>query len=159
MSIRPWLRFFRVPNLPTALGDAAAGSALAFAMLAGGEAPSDGVLAAFLAAAAAELLLYLFGLADNDIAGAESDARDAPDRPIPSGEISLRAARVARADRPVLQLGKHESRVAHQGNRDDDDNSFLALHMITFIALNQLWEETRNDQNHDTHDEYGDGLL
>lgn len=97
MSIRPWLRFFRVPNLPTALGDAAAGSALAFAVLAGGGAPSDGVLAAFLAAAAAELLLYLFGLADNDIAGAESDARDAPDRPIPSGEISLRAARVARA--------------------------------------------------------------
>lgn len=97
MSIRPWLRFFRVPNLPTALGDAAAGAALASAVLAGGGAPPDGVPRAFLAAAAAELLLYLFGLADNDIAGAEADARDAPDRPIPSGEISPRAARAARA--------------------------------------------------------------
>ena len=102
MSIKPWLRFFRVPNLPTALGDAAAGAALAFAVLAAGSQaspghPAGGVVRAFLAAAAAELLLYLFGLADNDIAGAEADATLAPDRPIPSGAISPRAARVARA--------------------------------------------------------------
>ena len=114
MSIKPWLRFFRVPNLPTALGDAAAGAALAFAVLAGEDAhepllvaehihvhPGNplarAVVAAFLASAAAELLLYLFGLADNDVAGAKSDATLAPDRPIPSGAISLRAARIARA--------------------------------------------------------------
>jgi 4-hydroxybenzoate polyprenyltransferase len=114
MSIKPWLRFFRVPNLPTALGDAAAGASLAFAVLAGEDAhgpPLSGeplhlhpgnplaraVVAAFLASAAAELLLYLFGLADNDIAGAKSDATLAPDRPIPSGAISLLSARVARA--------------------------------------------------------------
>ena len=102
MTIKPWLRFFRVPNLPTALGDAAAGVALAVAVLAsGGEAApgplAGGVLRAFFAAAAAELLLYLFGLADNDISGAKDDATLAPDRPIPSGEISLRAARTARA--------------------------------------------------------------
>ena len=114
MRIKPWLRFFRVPNLPTALGDAAAGASLAFAVLAGEDAhgpPLSGeplhlhpgnplaraVVAAFLASAAAELLLYLFGLADNDIAGAKSDATLAPDRPIPSGAISLLSARVARA--------------------------------------------------------------
>ncbi len=102
MSIKPWLRLFRVPNLPTALGDATAGAALAVAVLADGSAASPdptagGVARAFLAAAAAELLLYLFGLADNDIAGAEADATLAPDRPIPSGAISPRAARAARA--------------------------------------------------------------
>ena len=37
-------------------------------------------------------LLYLFGLADNDIVGAKTDKA----RPIPDGEISLRAARIAR---------------------------------------------------------------
>ena len=98
MKLLPWLRFFRLPNLATAPGDAAAGGALAFAMSAGGAAPPGrDVAAAFFAAAAAELFLYLFGLADNDVAGAESDAANAPERPIPSGEISLFSARVARA--------------------------------------------------------------
>lgn len=44
-------------------------------------------------AALASVLLYMFGLADNDIAGAGTDT----DRPIPQGLISLRAARLARA--------------------------------------------------------------
>lgn len=49
------------------------------------------------AAGGAALLLYLYGLADNDIVGAASDAINAPERPIPRGEIGLGAAKVARA--------------------------------------------------------------
>ena len=122
MKLKPWLRFFRLPNLATAPGDAAAGGALAFAVVAGADAReaaleaaehaahaaehvhvhladplTRAVAVAFFAAAAAEFFLYLFGLADNDVAGAESDARNAPERPIPSGEITLFSARAARA--------------------------------------------------------------
>lgn len=51
--------------------------------------------------AAAELFLYMFGLADNDVCGVASDDRT---RPVPAGEISLAAARVARAVCLVLGL-------------------------------------------------------
>jgi len=87
-----WLRLFRLPNLPTAPGDAAAGAALA-ASAAG----LDVRPAAVVAASAAALLLYMYGLVDNDIAGLERDRTAAPERPLPSGAISLRAAKAARA--------------------------------------------------------------
>ena len=93
-SIKPWLRFFRLPNLPTAPGDALAGAALALAAFP--ELFAEGTPAA-VAAGAASFFFYLFGLADNDVAGAASDAQLAPERPIPRGEISLRAAKAARA--------------------------------------------------------------
>ena len=44
-------------------------------------------------ATVASVLIYMFGLADNDIVGAQTDRG----RPIPDGEISIRAARIARA--------------------------------------------------------------
>ena len=47
---------------------------------------------AIAAASLASVLLYMFGLADNDIVGAATDT----DRPIPQGLISLRSARLAR---------------------------------------------------------------
>lgn len=82
-----WLRFFRIVNLPTVPGDVLAGAAAFLSATGGGDLP---VIAA---AAAASCFVYLFGLADNDIIGAKTDVG----RPIPSGEISLGAARVARA--------------------------------------------------------------
>ena len=84
----PWLRFFRVPNLPTAPGDALAGAA--FMMPAG-----DATLLQAFAAAVGVLFMYMFGLADNDLADMRTDAVNAPDRPIPRGEISYAAAMVA----------------------------------------------------------------
>ena len=84
----PWLRFFRVPNLPTAPGDALAGAA--FMMPAG-----DARLPHAFAAAVGVLLMYMFGLTDNDLADAQADAVNAPERPIPRGEISTTAATVA----------------------------------------------------------------
>ncbi len=91
MRVKAWLQFFRLPNLPTAPGDALAGAAVGGLLAGGGDARRA------LAAGGAALALYMFGLADNDLAGAAEDARTTPDRPIPSGAISVRAARVARA--------------------------------------------------------------
>lgn len=82
-----WLRFFRVVNLPTVPGDVFVGAALAQAVT------HCGISFAILAAASfASVLLYMFGLADNDIVGVATDIG----RPIPQGLISLRAARIAR---------------------------------------------------------------
>ena len=84
----PWLRFFRVPNLPTAPGDALVGAA--FMM------PADNAtLPQALAACVGVLFMYMYGLADNDLADAAHDAETSPDRPIPCGEISPRAAMAA----------------------------------------------------------------
>lgn len=44
---------------------------------------------------AASCMLYLSGMVLNDVFDSESDARDRPDRPIPSGRVSLRAATAA----------------------------------------------------------------
>ena len=86
-----WLRFFRVVNLPTVPGDVLAGAAAV--MAAWGTEMTPRLAGVVAAAGAASVFIYMFGLADNDIAGARTDA----DRPIPRGEISLGAARIARA--------------------------------------------------------------
>lgn len=94
--IKAWLRFFRVVNLPTVPGDvlAAASAVIYFVANARRTVPYDvsaGVrLAAF--AALASVFMYMFGLADNDIVGAKHDTG----RPIPDGDISMGAARIAR---------------------------------------------------------------
>ena len=84
----PWLRLFRVPYLLTAPGDALVGAA--FMMPAGGT-----MLLQAFAACVGVLFLNMYGLVDNDLVDAAADAENAPDRPIPRGEISPRAALVA----------------------------------------------------------------
>lgn len=81
-----WLRFFRIVNLPTVPGDVLVGAAAVFFM------SGEGCLRPVAFAVLASCCTYLHGLADNDIVGARTDAG----RPIPNGEISLGAARVAR---------------------------------------------------------------
>ena len=89
----PWLRLFRVVNLPTVPGDVFAGAAYWIWVLgrAGRHDVSLGVRCA-LAAGFASVFMYMFGLADNDIVGVTHDRG----RPIPDGEISLGAVRIAR---------------------------------------------------------------
>lgn len=82
-----WLRLFRAVNLPTVPGDVFAGVAAA-----GWLGDGDVVPRAVAGAALAGVLLYMYGLADNDIVGAATDR----DRPIPQGLISMRFARIAR---------------------------------------------------------------
>ena len=80
-----WLKLFRVVNLPTVPGDVLVGAAL---MSFFSWRPMSGLAAA----ACASVFLYMFGLADNDIVGAKGDSG----RPIPDGEITPGAARLAR---------------------------------------------------------------
>ena len=87
--LKAWLRFFRVVNLPTVPGDIWVG---AVAVWFGAGIICDYGAPLFNATIAGGLL-YMFGLADNDIVGAKTDEG----RPIPDGRISMRAARIARA--------------------------------------------------------------
>lgn len=81
--MKAWLKLFRVVNLPTVPGDVFVGAAAVMAL--------SSTIPVWWAAAAS-VFLYAFGLVDNDIVGAKTDKG----RPIPDGEISLGAARVAR---------------------------------------------------------------
>lgn len=89
--MKRWLKFFRIVNLPTVPGDVLVGAASAMTAL-GSHARMEDVTT-LVGAALASCGLYLFGLADNDIVGAKTDTN----RPIPDGEISVGAARLARA--------------------------------------------------------------
>ena len=93
--IKPWLQLFRVPNLPTAVGDAVAGGAMVAFFVFGKGVPGS-VVAVALAAGAAELLLYLGGLADNDLVDEEADRAAGSSRPLATGALSRRAVRSAR---------------------------------------------------------------
>lgn len=104
--LAPWLVFFRLPNLPTAPGDAIAGAGIALAVSqSAAGALEPGTLLRVFTAGAAALFFYLFGLADNDIVGAETDKIQAPGRPIPAGAISLAQARAARLACLALAIG------------------------------------------------------
>lgn len=88
--IRPWLKFFRIVNLPTVPGDVLVGVAAVIA--AGGRLLESFGPRPLAAAVGASCALYLFGMADNDLVGANTDRN----RPIPDGEISRSAAVFAR---------------------------------------------------------------
>ena len=81
----PYLRLVRAPAVFSALGDPLAG------LLLDGDVPPAGRAARLSAASA---MLYLAGMALNDLADREEDARDRPERPIPSGAVSPRVAAI-----------------------------------------------------------------
>jgi 4-hydroxybenzoate polyprenyltransferase len=82
-----YLELVRLPNVPTAMADVAMG--FLFTHLAFGS--RDGWIMGLLIAASS--LLYMAGMVLNDVFDAAADAVDRPERPIPSGRVSLRAAR------------------------------------------------------------------
>jgi 4-hydroxybenzoate polyprenyltransferase len=79
-----WLKLLRLPNVFTAAADVMMGYLITHRTL-------EPVLH-FALLVAASCLLYLSGMVLNDVFDAEVDARDRPQRPIPSGRVSLRAA-------------------------------------------------------------------
>lgn len=81
---RAYLNLIRLPNLFTAAADPIAG-----ALCAGASATDWHRL---LAVGFAGVCLYAGGVVSNDVADAEVDARERPDRPIPSGRVSRTAA-------------------------------------------------------------------
>jgi len=85
--MRAWLRLLRVPNLATAAADALAGYLVVATPPALGWPPS-----ACGFAVAAVVFLYAAGVVLNDVCDVELDARERPERPLPSGAVSTRAA-------------------------------------------------------------------
>ena len=81
MTLRTHLLLGRVSNLPTVWTNALAG-----AVLAGGDLPVAGLIAAALALS----LFYVGGMYLNDAFDAGVDARERPGRPIPAGQIARR---------------------------------------------------------------------
>jgi 4-hydroxybenzoate polyprenyltransferase len=79
-----WLQLLRLANVLTAVADVAMG----YLVTHGDLRPAWH----FALLAAASSLLYLSGMVLNDVFDAPVDARDRPQRPIPSGRISLRSA-------------------------------------------------------------------
>jgi len=90
-ALHPWFRLFRLPNLLTVPGDPLAG----FLFALGGSGPGGPMLIPMFAAMAASVCLYMFGLALNDIADIKTDRLERPDRPLPSGQITVPQAMMA----------------------------------------------------------------
>jgi len=87
--LRDWLELIRVPNVFTAMADVAMG--FFFVTPVAAFDASAGLTLALLIAASS--LLYSGGMVLNDVCDYEEDCRDRPERPLPSGRISLIAAR------------------------------------------------------------------
>jgi 4-hydroxybenzoate polyprenyltransferase len=79
-----WLQLLRLANVLTAVADVAMGY-----LVTHGDLRPFGYFASL---AAASSLLYLSGMVLNDVFDADVDARDRPQRPIPSGRVSLKSA-------------------------------------------------------------------
>jgi 4-hydroxybenzoate polyprenyltransferase len=82
-----WLELVRLPNLFTAMAD----SAMGFLFVQEVASPTDGAVLGLLVAASTAL--YAAGVVLNDLFDLEADARDRPERPLPSGRIAPDAAR------------------------------------------------------------------
>jgi len=96
----PWLRLFRLPNLLTVPGDPLVGF-----LLASGGRLDRAMLIPMLAVMGASVCLYLFGLVHNDIVDIETDRAERPDRPLPSGQITMAQAKVAACIMALLGIG------------------------------------------------------
>ena len=80
-----WLRLLRLPNVFTALADVTMGFLF--------DRQSLEPVAAFICLATASALLYTAGMVLNDVFDIDIDTRERPQRPLPSGQISLPLAR------------------------------------------------------------------
>lgn len=92
-----YLRLVRLPNVATAWADMVAGFLIVRTVFSGGD---WGPFPFLLLATSG---LYLAGMVFNDIADREEDARERPNRPIPSGAVTLMGA--ARCGSWLLLLG------------------------------------------------------
>jgi hypothetical protein len=81
--VDPWLRMARVSNTPTTVSDTVAGAVLVAPF-----APAGPVAVVAVAIA----LFYTAGMILNDVMDLAIDRRERPERPLPSGAVSVRAA-------------------------------------------------------------------
>ena len=81
-TLRPYVELLRPPNVTTALGDVLAGYAVA----------GRGQPQALPPLLMATMCLYAGGVVLNDVCDVDIDRIERPERPIPSGRVSRRAA-------------------------------------------------------------------
>jgi 4-hydroxybenzoate polyprenyltransferase len=84
-GVGAWLQLVRVPNLFTVPGDVIAG----WLLVNGAGAKFDAHVAALVASS---VLFYAGGLILNDVSDYETDLKERPNRPLPSGRIGKNAA-------------------------------------------------------------------
>jgi len=85
--IRDYMELMRLPNVFTAMADVAMGFLFVQPIVAQSDSWALGLLIA------ASSMLYIAGVVLNDVFDLETDRTERPERPLPSGRISLRAAR------------------------------------------------------------------
>jgi UbiA prenyltransferase family protein len=85
-SWRAWLQIARISNTPTVVSNSVAGAVL---VSTSPDASTVGVVAVAMA------LFYTAGMVFNDVMDLDIDRRERPERPIPSGRISLGTAIIA----------------------------------------------------------------
>lgn len=95
IDVNDYLELVRAPAVLTVLGDT----------LAGGSAAGHALGGRRIALPIASACLYAGGMALNDYADRDIDARERPERPIPSGRVSPRRALTAAAALTVAGLG------------------------------------------------------
>lgn len=84
-GVQTWFELLRVPNIPTAWADVAAGAAAAVGVLAWSSASTGDLWAGLGLLILATTALYGGGVVLNDFFDADLDREERPERPIPSG--------------------------------------------------------------------------
>jgi 4-hydroxybenzoate polyprenyltransferase len=121
---RAWLQLARVSNTPTVVSNAVAG-----AMLVSTTARTGTVVLVAVAMA----LFYTAGMVLNDVADAEIDRRERPERPIPSGAVSPAAALAVFCALIAAGLVL----LAGEGS----EPFFAGLGLVALIVLYDLWHK------------------
>lgn len=132
-NLQPWARLVRLPNLPTAMAD------IALAALATDSLPQR--WPGFVLLLLCSSCLYLSGMVWNDFFDVEQDRRERPDRPIPSGQISRRAAGLLASG--LMVTGVVLAYLAGSISRDESTSGQLpllfALLLVAAILLYDGW--------------------
>ena len=119
-----WLRLARISNTPTVVSNAVAGAILASTAA---EAGTVAVVAVAMA------LFYTAGMILNDVCDEEIDRRERPERPLPSGDVSRRAAIAAVAG--LFAIG--EVLLALEGV----EPVLAGLGLVALIVLYDAWHK------------------
>jgi 4-hydroxybenzoate polyprenyltransferase len=90
LSLRNYLELVRLPNVFTAMADVTMGLLVARADETGSFSSGQRIIGLLIAASG---LLYMSGVVLNDVFDFKLDALERPERPLPSGRISLKSAR------------------------------------------------------------------
>lgn len=121
-----WLRLARISNVPTVVSDAVAGGVLAGA-------GADVRVATIAPVAAAMVLFYTAGMVANDVFDLDVDCRERPERPLPSGLVSVRSAVVA----TILLFASGEALLLAV----DASTGLAGLALIAVIVLYDAWHK------------------